>query len=119
VSSEAEAIAAVERTGADVVVLEIQLPVDVGLATIAALRRAYPSLTLVVCSFLSDRSTQQLATDAGADAYLVKPVGGRELRISLAAAVDKSHEPDRRGSADASELTTSETELTPEVALAT
>jgi CheY-like chemotaxis protein len=85
VATATEAVAAVERHSANCAVVEIQLPVAEGLATIAALRGAYPSLTIVVCSFHAGAGTQSQSRDAGADAYLVKPVGTRELRGALGA----------------------------------
>ena len=78
-----EAVAAVGRYEVDAAVVEIQLPVAVGLAAIAELRAAHPSLLIVVCSFLGDLSTQLQAAMAGADAYLTKPVSARELHAVL------------------------------------
>lgn len=79
--SEAEGaattLAMVEGDGADAVVLEIGLPGAAGL--IASLRRRHPEMAIVVCSFRADTVTRRRALDAGADAYLVKPIGGREL----------------------------------------
>jgi DNA-binding NarL/FixJ family response regulator len=83
VASASDAIAAVEGHGAGVAVVEIQMPLAVGLAVVAELRAAYPTLLIVVCTFHHDRATQRQAVDAGADAYLLKPVTGRELRKAL------------------------------------
>jgi CheY-like chemotaxis protein len=83
VGTASEALAAVEHQGADVVVVEVQLPLAGGLAVIAALRVAYPALAIVVCTFHRDAATQRSAEEAGADAYLVKPVNSRDLRQAL------------------------------------
>jgi DNA-binding NarL/FixJ family response regulator len=80
VGSADEAVAAVERYHAVAAVLEVQMPLADGLAVIATLRSAYPALVIVVCSFHHDAGTQRQAEEAGADAYLVKPVSTRELR---------------------------------------
>jgi DNA-binding response OmpR family regulator len=85
VSTADEAMAAVERFGAEAAIVEVQLPLADGLAVIAALRAAYPALVIVVCTFHHDPVTEQRAEDAGADAYVVKPVSTRELRGVLAA----------------------------------
>ncbi|MHB1534572.1 MAG: response regulator [Acidimicrobiales bacterium] len=85
VATGSDAIAAVERHGAGVAVIEVQMPLTEGLGVVAALRLACPSLLIVVCTFHRDESTQRQARDAGADAYLVKPVNARELRIALGA----------------------------------
>jgi two-component system response regulator DesR len=86
VASAEEALAAVDRGGADAAVVEVQLPVADGLAVIAALRAAYPSLVIVVCTFHRDPETKRLAAAAGADSYLVKPVSARDLRRALGTA---------------------------------
>ena len=70
----AEAMAALDAGGYDVVVVEIQLPVAVGLDTIAALHSHSPGLRIVVCSFHRDEATKARAQAEGADAYLDKPV---------------------------------------------
>jgi DNA-binding NarL/FixJ family response regulator len=82
-ATAAEASVAVDTCSANAVVIEVQLPVEDGLATIAALREAHPSLAIVVCTFRGDRDTQQKAERAGADAYLVKPVSARQFRSAL------------------------------------
>jgi CheY-like chemotaxis protein len=79
----ATALAHIEAHGTDVVVLEIQIPVEAGLAAIAALRDHSPMLPIVVCSFHVDPATKQRALDAGADAYLEKPVRSEDLRRAI------------------------------------
>jgi DNA-binding NarL/FixJ family response regulator len=80
--STAAALAAADRHDPDVVVLEIQMPVAAGLATIAGLRAAHPSLVIVVCTFHADPSTRRQVLVAGANAYLIKPVSARELHAA-------------------------------------
>jgi CheY-like chemotaxis protein len=77
------ALGVIAGRGADLVVLEIQLPVREGLATIAALRDRSPQLRIVVCSFHVEAATKELAFAAGADAYLDKPVRSMELRDAI------------------------------------
>lgn len=77
------AVNAAERLDPTAVLLEIQLPVDVGLATVAALHAASPSRRIVVCSFHKDKATQAAALQAGAGSYLVKPISPRELFAAL------------------------------------
>jgi DNA-binding NarL/FixJ family response regulator len=78
-TTPAAAVAAAERVTPDVAVVEIQIPVAAGLATIAALRAERPSLTIVVCSFCTDLATQAEAFAAGAITYLTKPVSPKDL----------------------------------------
>lgn len=77
------AVNAAERLDPTAVLLEIQLPVDVGLATIAALHAADASRRIVVCSFHKDKATQAAALAAGASCYLVKPISPRDLFAAL------------------------------------
>jgi DNA-binding NarL/FixJ family response regulator len=63
----------------DVAIVEIQMPVAEGLATIRALREQFPQLRIVVCSFHDDAATRQAAQMHGADAYLSKPLSARDL----------------------------------------
>lgn len=81
--SRAAALELVDRCHPDVVVLEIQMPLDEGLATISALRRVSPRPRIVVCSFHRDAATIQGALDRGADSYLTKPAGSAEFRAAL------------------------------------
>jgi len=74
-----EAAALLHGDGCDVVLVEIQMPVALGLETIAALRRRSPASRIVVCSFHRDEATKAEAQAQGADAYLDKPVSTRSL----------------------------------------
>jgi DNA-binding NarL/FixJ family response regulator len=65
------------------VVVEIQMPLEVGLDTIDDLGRMSPRPRIVVCSFLHDAATVAAALDRGADVYVAKPVGSADLRAAL------------------------------------
>jgi CheY-like chemotaxis protein len=60
------------------------MPVEHGLFTVAELRRGYPRLGIIVCSFHVDQATQDRARAHGADAYLTKPISPRTLNATLA-----------------------------------
>lgn len=81
--SESAALLLVEQHHADAVVLDIQMPVQVGLETIAALRSRFSRLAIVVCSFHLDGRTRELALAQGADLYLAKPISPRELNAAI------------------------------------
>jgi DNA-binding NarL/FixJ family response regulator len=81
--SATSAVETVDRLDANAVLIEIQIPVDEGLAVIAALRYGRPTLRIIVCSFHSDGATKKAALAAGADAYVTKPVSSRDLRRLL------------------------------------
>ena len=78
--SGAEAVELLDRADRDVAVVEIQMPVNEGLETIAALRRRSPDLRIVVCSFHADPATKERALGGGADMYLDKPVSSESLK---------------------------------------
>lgn len=84
--SQAAAIELVDRCRPDVVVVEIQMPLEVGLDTIDALGRMSPRPRIVVCSFRHDAATVAAAHDRGADVYVAKPCGSAELRAAVAGA---------------------------------
>ncbi|MGH8973370.1 MAG: response regulator [Acidimicrobiia bacterium] len=75
-----EAVELLDREDRDVVVVEIQMPVSLGLETVAALRNRSSGLRIVVCSFTCDAATKALALANGADAYLDKPVSAFSLK---------------------------------------
>ena len=82
--SQAAAIELVDRCRPEAVVLEIQMPIEVGLDTIDALGRLSPRPRIVVCSFRHDAATVAAAQDRGADVYVAKPCGSAELRAAVA-----------------------------------
>ena len=86
-SSAVSAVEAVASLVPDVVVLEIQLPVETGLETLDTLRRTYPLLPVVVCSFRADIETRARAMAAGATCFLQKPIASSDLREALVWAV--------------------------------
>jgi len=89
----AEATALLDRDDRDVAVVEIQLPVSLGLETIGALRSRGRGLRIVVCSFHGDEATKALAVAQGADAYLDKPVSSLSLQAVLRGFASESRSP--------------------------
>jgi DNA-binding NarL/FixJ family response regulator len=81
--SRTSAIEVVARCQPELVVLEIQMPLEEGLDTISDLRRMSPQPRIVVCSFHHDPATVVAALERGADAYVAKPIGVAELRAAL------------------------------------
>jgi CheY-like chemotaxis protein len=78
-----DASARLDRDETDVAIVEIQMPVTVGLEAIATLRSHSPGLRIVVCSFHGDPATKAQAAAHGADAYLDKPVSSLSLQAIL------------------------------------
>ena len=97
VSSSADggsAMAAVERSAPDLVVLDVTMPGLDGLAVSRLLRRkglAIPILMLTARDGVPDRVA---GLDAGADDYLVKPFAAGELLARVRALLRRGYEPD-------------------------
>ena len=84
-STTAAALVVVDDQQADVVILDVHMPLSEGLRTIAALRDRWPALGIVVCSFDLDPATVQRALSHGADTCLAKPVGQMDVQNALSA----------------------------------
>jgi len=90
------ALAAIERSAPDVVVLDIGLPGVDGLAVCRRVRAkglAVPVLLLTARDAVSDRVT---GLDAGADDYLIKPFAPEELSARVRALLRRGQEPRQR-----------------------
>jgi two-component system response regulator MprA len=89
-----EALAAVERSVPDLVVLDVAMPGIDGLAVCRRLRSrglAVPILLLTARDAVPDRVA---GLDAGADDYLVKPFASEELLARARALLRRGSEPD-------------------------
>jgi signal transduction histidine kinase len=75
----AEAIEVVCRTGAEVVLLDLAMPVMDGLQAIPEIRRLSPDTAIVVLSGFDASKMEQRALDLGATAYLSKGAGPDEI----------------------------------------
>jgi two-component system KDP operon response regulator KdpE len=85
----ADAIAAVQVTRLDAVILDLGLPDIDGVEVIERVRTT-SSVPIVVLSARRDQSDKVSALDAGADDYLTKPFGIEELLARLRAAARRS-----------------------------
>jgi DNA-binding response OmpR family regulator len=81
VDGAALALAVVRGRHVDAVLVEISVPGSIGLIT--AIRRCAAEMVILVCSFQTDPVTRGRALDAGATAYLTKPIGARQLQRAV------------------------------------
>lgn len=81
-----ETIGLAERLRPDAVVIDLHMPLLDGVAAVARLRRAHPSLCLIALTGDPDAALHEQATGAGADAVLLKGelLGGLMLRLAAA-----------------------------------
>lgn len=83
------AIAALEREpGVDLVLLDLHMPGNHGLAGLAALRAQFPQVAVAVCSGNDDPRVVQRALAHGAAGFIPKRVGMDDIRRALVAMLD-------------------------------
>jgi DNA-binding NarL/FixJ family response regulator len=82
----AEAVAQVERLGADVVLMDLRMPEMGGVEAIARLRRTAPAVRVLVLTTYDTDSDVLSAIEAGATGYLLKDAPREELIRAVRAA---------------------------------
>lgn len=80
-----EAVALVQATQPDVVLLDVHMPDMDGVAAAAILRAAYPQLAILMLSSYSDDARIYAALRAGASGYLLKEMSGDALLAAIRA----------------------------------
>ena len=81
-----EALALVAGPGADVVLMDLEMPGTDGIAATRALRAAHPGAAVVILTSFNDRARILAATDAGAIGYLLKDASPDDLERGIRAA---------------------------------
>ena len=81
-----EALALVAGPGADVVLMDLEMPGTDGIAATRALRDAHPEAAVVILTSFNDRGRILAATDAGAIGYLLKDASPDDLERGIRAA---------------------------------
>ena len=85
------AVELVQRTAPDVVVLDIRMPAMDGLTAAEVIMSARPTAIVMLTAF-SERDLIARARDAGAAAYLVKPVAPSDLVPAIELALARFHD---------------------------
>ncbi|WP_298229418.1 response regulator transcription factor [Gryllotalpicola sp.] len=98
VDTAADGLAAVAAGAADMVLLDLGLP-DLDGVEVCRRIRAVSSVPVIVVSARSEEFHRVLALEVGADDYLVKPFGFRELTARIRALARRMAQPDTAGSA--------------------
>jgi DNA-binding NarL/FixJ family response regulator len=90
-SRATEALSAIPRLQPDITIMDIRLPDVSGIECTRRLREAMPHLKIIIVSGTHESNCVDAAIQAGADAYLYKPVNGDQLLATLRfAALDKA-----------------------------
>jgi two-component system KDP operon response regulator KdpE len=85
-----EAIALVQQSRYDAVLLDINMPGMGGMDTCREIRRVAPRLAILMLTIRDGQDDKVEALDAGADDYVTKPFHMRELTARVRAAVRRS-----------------------------
>jgi two-component system, OmpR family, response regulator MprA len=88
------ALAAIEQSAPDLIVLDVAMPGVDGLAVCRRLRAKGLSLPILLLTARDALDDRVAGLDAGADDYLVKPFAAEELLARLRALLRRGHEPD-------------------------
>jgi len=78
-----DAVAIVERTCPDAVVIGMQMPFMDGITAASLIKRVCPQTSIVIFSAATTRTLMQKAFDAGADLYLSKTTRPNELADAI------------------------------------
>jgi DNA-binding response OmpR family regulator len=78
--------------GCDLVLLDLILPVADGLAVLREIRRARPTLPVIILTARGDENERVRGLQSGADDYVVKPFSVRELLARVDAVLRRSPE---------------------------
>ena len=79
----------------DLVLLDIMLPGKDGFDVCRELRRSGIATPIIMLTARTQESEKVLAFESGADDYVTKPFGPRELRARIAAVLRRSQPPDK------------------------
>jgi two-component system response regulator RegX3 len=94
VASRAEAaLREAATTSPDVILLDLTLPDGDGVSVCRELRRAGWLTPIIMLTARAGEGDKVLGLEAGADDYVTKPYGARELRARIAAVLRRSDEP--------------------------
>ncbi len=82
-ANAAEALDGIPRLQLDTVLMDVQMPGLNGVECTKRLKRAFPQLKIVMVTGRHDENSIQCSLQAGADAYLVKPIGADQCLATL------------------------------------
>ncbi len=95
VRTQAGAIARVEQSHPDLVLLDVTLAEGNGLAVCAALNQAHPDVPVIFLTASDDELTTVAGLAMGAEDYVAKPFRPRELLARIAAVLRRHADTDR------------------------
>ncbi|HUL14925.1 MAG TPA: response regulator transcription factor [Terriglobales bacterium] len=99
-----EALLALRESPPDIVLLDVNMPVMDGLETCREIRRT-SDVPIVMLTVRNAERDKVLALDAGADDYVVKPFGMRELLARIRASLRRRSPPEKAVAFKSKDLT--------------
>jgi DNA-binding NarL/FixJ family response regulator len=87
-ATAADAVPEVERSFPDVVLLDIEMPDADGLTVVAEIKTRAPKSSVLVVTMHDETRLVRRAIEAGADGYVLKGIGRRELMAAVRAVHD-------------------------------
>lgn len=85
--------AVLKEGGVDLMVLDLMLPGKDGLTLCREVRASYPTLPIIMLTAKSEEIDKVVGLEVGADDYMVKPFGGRELLARTRALLRRTSRP--------------------------
>ncbi len=79
----AEAIKLMQENKADIVLMDVLMPVMDGFEATAIIKEYYPEVPVIVITALKDSQTEEKMLSVGASAYLKKPIDRKLLRYKI------------------------------------
>lgn len=84
-----EAIVFIEQEGADLILMDVQLPEMDGYEATRILKQKYPSLPIIIQTAYAMKGDMEKAFEAGCDDYIAKPISLKVLKEKIINQIDK------------------------------
>ena len=96
-NSGLEALKGIPSSASEVVLMDVRMPGRSGIETTKRLKDVRPSLFIIMISGFDDPHTAERAREAGADAFLIKPLSLGRFFEALVHHREKGHHSKQRG----------------------
>jgi DNA-binding NarL/FixJ family response regulator len=83
-----EVLKMVPECSPDVVIMDLRMPKGDGLTTLAALKKSYPDLKVIILSMFEDQENIEKALKGGAAGYVVKSINPLDLPTTIRQVMD-------------------------------
>ncbi len=84
-----DAIVYIEQEGADLILMDVQLPEMDGYEATRILKQKYPSIPIIIQTAYAMKGDMEKAYEAGCDDYIAKPISLKILKEKIINQIDK------------------------------